>query len=342
MSIRTTVVGSWWPYADEAENLAKVHGGELDGPEADEALNRCAARAIQEQRQLGFDEWTGGEYFAEEFILHLQKRLTGVEIDIPPRENEFDYDDLGHMVITGEVGCPDGLGYAHAFRREKELDGGVPKATVVTPYEILIAALDQPEAVERELPNATRIVNREILDLVEAGCGHVQLDAPFLAIQVNEGRMAPHAAARLIAACFEGVGERARKGLHFCNGNNRGRPLSSVLRAAPWMPVLQELDGVIDVAHLELSYFSEYLEREAFKDLPQSIELAAGIVDEANYWPMPVDKIVERAADWARVVGEERLWLAPSCGFGRHSHHDWDRELLREKVANLNEAAEKL
>lgn len=342
MSIRTTVVGSWWPYADEAESLARVHRGELTGDDADAVLDRLASRAISEQRELGFDEWTGGEYFCEEFIMHLQKRLTGVEIDVPPREDEFDYDDLGHMTITGEVGCPDGLGYAQAYERERELDGGVPKATVVSPFEVLVSAMDQQDAVQRELPNVTRIVNQEVRDLAAAGCPHIQLDAPLIAVLVNEGRMPAKAGAETIAACFEGVGNGTRRGVHFCNGNNRGRPISSVLRAAPWVPILQELDGVIDVANLELSYFSEYQEREAFKDLPASIELAAGIVDEANYWPMPVDKIAERAADWARVVGEERLWLAPSCGFGRHSDREDDRTLLAEKCANLNEAAAKV
>jgi hypothetical protein len=48
-------------------------------------------------------------------------------------------------------------------------------------------------------------------------------------------------------------------------------------------------------------------------------------------------KIRERAADWARVVGEERLWLAPSCGFGRHSARDVP--VLRAKLENMMEAA---
>jgi methionine synthase II (cobalamin-independent) len=341
MSIRTTVVGSWWPYAEEAEGLAQVHRGELGDAEADAVLNRCAARAIAEQRDLGFDEWTGGEYFTDAFIMHLQKRLTGVEIDVPMREEEFDYDDLAHMVIQGEIGCPDGLGYATAYARERELDGGVPKATVVGPFEVLISGLDQQDAVKREFPNVIRIVNQELRDLAAAGCPHVQLDVPVIGSMVNEGHITAKAGAEIIAACFEGV-EGVRRGVHLCNGNNRGRPISSVLRAAPWVPIFQELDGVVDVATLELSYFSEDMEREAFKDLPASIELAAGIVDEANYWPMPVQKIAERAADWARIVGEERLWISLSCGFGRHSHRDDDRELLRQKCENLNEAAGKL
>jgi methionine synthase II (cobalamin-independent) len=140
----------------------------------------------------------------------------------------------------------------------------------------------------------------------------------------------------MITDCFAGVSGTVR-GLHICNGNLKGRPASGVLRNATWLEMLQMLDGVIDVANLECSYFSEWLERDAFSALPASMALAAGIVDEANYWVEPVGKIRDRAADWARVVGEERLWLSPSCGFGRHPGRDMP--VLEAKMANMVEAA---
>jgi 5-methyltetrahydropteroyltriglutamate--homocysteine methyltransferase len=241
--------------------------------------------------------------------------------------------------IVGDIEAPNGLGNAEAFKRENALEGGVRKATVVSPFEMVITALvGQPEIFQEQLPRLCQIVNNEIKALAQAGCTHVQLDAPFMASRVNEGKLSPKTAAEIIASCFDGV-TGVTRGLHLCNGNNRGRPVSSVLRNAPWVPVLRELDGVIDVAHLEATYFAEYLERKAFRDLPQSIQLAAGIVDEANYWVESVKKIKERAADWVRVVGEERFWLSPSCGFGRHSMRAGDREVLHAKMTNLAEAA---
>lgn len=67
-----------------------------------------------------------------------------------------------------------------------------------------------------------------------------------------------------------------------------------------------------------------------------------GVVDVANLesWVEPVARIRARAADWAGVVGEERPWLTPSCGFGRHPGRD--RPVLRAKVANMVEAARSL
>jgi 5-methyltetrahydropteroyltriglutamate--homocysteine methyltransferase len=335
MSVRTTVVGSWWWPQEHAEELHRYHEGGLDAAAAERLLDRCAADAIAQQRALGLDEWTGGEYFTYNFVNHIQKVLTGIEVDREGDHEIFDYDDVPHARIVGEIDAPDGLGYAAAYLRESKLPGGVNKATVVTPLEITVHGADQPDLREPQLPRVTGIVNAELRALADAGCAHVQLDAPAIGIAINMGEMGSGAAAEMIAACFDGV--KATRGLHICNGNLKGRPASAVLRNATWLELLSMLEGVVDVANLECSYFSEWLERDAFRALPASMQLAAGIVDEANYWVEPVSKIRARAADWARVVGEERLWLSPSCGFGRHPGRD--QPVLEAKVANMVEAA---
>jgi methionine synthase II (cobalamin-independent) len=336
MALRTTVVGSWWKLDEHEDQLARYHRGELSVKESEDLLNRAAAAAIDEQRALGLHEWTGGEYFTDNFIDHMQRVLHGFEIDKPDEPDPFDYDDLAHAVITGELSAPHGLGYATAYRRESKLPGGVRKATVVGPLEITVHAQDQREELGRQMPNLVGIVNREIRELVEAGCPHVQLDVPFFGMILNEGLMSPKDLSALVVGCFEGV-DGVTRGMHICNGNFKGRPISPIVRNASWVPLLQELDGVIDIASLECSYFAEYLERDAFADMPHSMELAAGIVDEASYGIETVKKIRDRAADWARVVGEERLWISASCGFGRHPARS--RPVLAAKMEHMAEAA---
>ncbi len=49
------------------------------------------------------------------------------------------------------------------------------------------------------------------------------------------------------------------------------------------------------------------------------------------------NRVHDRSCDWARVVGEEGLWLAPSCGFGRHPARDVP--VLGAKLENMTEAA---
>jgi len=338
MSVRTTVVGSWWPLPEHETGLAALHAGELTTEHSRGVLDAAASAAIAQQRELGLDEWTGGEYFTHNFIFHMYRYLEGLEIDRPESPDPFDYDDMAHARIVGPISAPHGLGYVEAYRRESRLPGGVRKAAVVGPWEVAVSSIDQLDEIRRQTPALTEIVNRELRALADAGCQTVQLDAPIFGVQHNLGHLSAKQAADLIAPCFEGV--NARKSLHFCNGNMRGRPQSSVLRCAPWVDILRHLEGVIDVANIECSYFPQWLERDAFRDLPQSMELAAGIVDEANYWVEPVEKIRSRAADWARVVGEERLWISPSCGFGRHPARD--TPVLRAKVEHMVEAARTL
>jgi methionine synthase II (cobalamin-independent) len=338
MALRTTVVGSWWKLDEHEGQLARYHRGELTADEGEALLDQAAAAAIAEQQALGLDEWTGGEYFTDNFIDHMQRVLHGFEVDKPDEPDPFDYDDLAHAVITGELSAPDGLGYARAYAREARLPGGVRKATVIGPFEITVHALDQRDELMRQMPNLIAIINREIRDLAAAGCPHVQLDVPVFGGLLNSGQMSPEDAAGIIAGCFDGV-DGVTRGIHICNGNFKGRPMSASVRNAPWVPLLQHLDGVIDIAALECSYFAEWLEREAFSEMPSSIELAAGIVDEASYGIETVKKIQDRAADWARVVGEERLWISPSCGFGRHPARN--RPVLAAKMEHLVEAAQR-
>ena len=338
MAVRTTVVGSWWIHPEMEQDLARYHAGELSPQEGEAVLNRAAAKAIEEQRELGLDEWTGGEYNTDNFILHMHKCLTGLEVDKPQADDVFDYDDMTHAKIVGKISAPDGLGYLAAFRREKNLPGGVRKAAVVAPYEVAVAGRDQLEALTLQVPAITQVINSELRAMADEGCPNVQLDAPIFGAEVNMGMMTAQQAADLIAPCFEGV--KATRSLHFCNGNLRGRPISHALHCAPWVDILERLDGVIDIAAFELKYFFQWIERDSFKKMPKSMQLAAGIVDEGSYWTESVKKIRERIADWARVVGEERLWVSPSCGFGRHPSRDV--VVLRAKMENMVEAARTL
>ena len=377
----------------------------------------------------------------------MHKCLTGLEVDKPQADDVFDYDDMTHAKVVGKITAPHGLGYLNAFRREKKLPGGVRKAAVVAPYEVVVAGRDQLDALNSQVPAITKIINAELRAMADEGCPNVQLDAPIFGGEVNMGMMTAQQAADLIAPCFEGV--KAKKSLHFCNGNLRGRPISHALHCAPWVDilerldgvvdiaafevkyffqwierdafkrhaeracssppasstkaatgssrsrksanaspigrawsakngsgcrrlaglavilpatmrccgpksrtwshslhcapwvdVLQRLDGVVDIAAFEVKYFFQWIERDAFKNMPKSMQLAAGIVDEGSYWIELVKKIRERIADWARVVGEERLWVSPSCGFGRHPPRD--NAVLLAKVENMVEAARTL
>ena len=89
-------------------------------------LNRAAAAAIDEQRALGLDEWTGGEYFTDNFIDHMQRVLHGFEIDKPDALRLVRLRRPGARGDRGRaLGTPGARGYAAAYRRESKLPGEV-------------------------------------------------------------------------------------------------------------------------------------------------------------------------------------------------------------------------
>jgi methionine synthase II (cobalamin-independent) len=336
-SLRTTVAGSWWPLVEHQAELGRYHNDELAGETANETLRDAAAQAIREQRELGLTEWTGGEYSSFEFVDHLQKRLTGIAIVTPGKPDLFDYDDMATASVVDDVAAPNGLGYVDAFVRESQLPGGVPKATLVGPIELAAPFSGDVDVLKEQLPVLTQIVNSEIRGLAAAGAQHIQLDVPVFTLMIEHGIMTADDAATMVTECFAGVDVPLR-GIHICSGNLRGRPIASQLSTQPWLDILLRLDGVIEIAHLALQYFNRYQERELFRALPQRMQLAAGIVDEASYWVESVEKIRARAQAWAEVVGGERLWISPSCGFGRHPARSVP--VLRAKMENMVAAAQ--
>ena len=218
--LRTTVVGSWWPQESYAEKLREAHRGSIDAGARNDLFRECAALAITEQRDLGLTEWTGGEYFTDEFLNHMQKVLSGIEIDVPSKEELFDYDDFAHAKITGTISAPEGLGYAAAFARERDLPGGVTKATVVGPLEMAFNAMDQLGELKAQLPQLIEVTRSEITSLADAGCAHVQLDVPTFSTLISMGALTPEEAADVIQRCFDGV-TGLRRGIHICSGNMR-------------------------------------------------------------------------------------------------------------------------
>jgi 5-methyltetrahydropteroyltriglutamate--homocysteine methyltransferase len=315
--------------------LARFHRGELSEAEGQQVMDAAASQAIREQRDLGLTEWTGGEYYTDDWLGQLPKVLTGIELVKPPEPVLIDYDDHARYRIVGPICAPNGLGYARRYLRERDLEGGVTKVPVPSPVDMTFHEAGQPEELQRQMPALIGLVNSELRAIADAGCPTVQLDAPSIPGLVARGLLTPDKAVTLIAKCLEGV--HTRKGVHFCHGTLAGKPAAPTLGLGAWMPLLERLAGVVDFVHLECCYFAQWLERECLRALPRGIDLAAGILSESSYRVEPVAKLESRAADFARVVGEERLWLAPSCGFGRHPVRNVP--VLHQKMENLAEAA---
>ena len=146
-----------------------------------------------------------------DFVMHMHKCLTGIEIDKREADDVFDYDNMTHVKVVGKITAPDGLGYLDRLPTERNLPGGVRKAAVVAPYEVVVAGRDQLDAITPQMPAVTELINYELRTIADEGCP-TSSSTHRSSAEVNMGMMTAKQAADLIAPCFEGV--KATRSLH--------------------------------------------------------------------------------------------------------------------------------
>ena len=330
--IRTTVVGSWPLPEMYRDRLLQYHRGTLPEMLIKPTLAGAAEIAIREQKATGITQFMGGEFFAEVFIQHLPRRLTGVKLVKPQAAELKAYTDLAEYELTGDIDAPHGLGYVEAFRRESQIEPALEKASVPGPLEVLAHIRPTPE-VRAQLPRAIEIVNREVRSLAAAGAREIQLDIPYIAIRSVLGQLAPTQAVDLVARSFAGV--QVTKTIHCCLGDLGSQSAITVHNLHALLPYIEQLTGVIDKVHLECSHAGQWADRACLRDLPKELQVIAGIVDVKA----PVEtseQIAERITELLHLIEPERLWIAPSCGLGRRT-----TEIAIGKLSRMVEAAKR-
>ena len=96
------------------------------------------------------------------------------------------------------------------------------------------------------------------------------------------------------------------------------------------IPFIQQLEGVVDRVHVECSYSGQWEEHGLLAELPDSMQIIAGIADVKST-PAPVTELREKTEQLADVIPPERLLVSTSCGVGRVPHDEAIR-LMRNLV----------
>ena len=326
MPVRTTVVGSWpIPFGQRLE-LKKYYAGQYSDEAARGLLQRAARIAMDEQIACGLDQIMGGEVFAPDFLHHVPPRLDGL-ITLAPRETGKGRQGVGRYKVAGKITAPRGTGHAKAYRREREIQPGLDKASVPSPLTIgggFEAADDS-----NHLSDLIGIVQAEIADMVDAGLAEIQLDAPAEAVGLVAQRRAP---AELIPLIAEPLAPAAgiRRTIHFCLGDIARKPSIEVQNLHALLPLIQALEGRIDRVHLECSYAGQWDEHALLADIPASIEVIAGIADVKSK-PQSVSALRSKIDQLRQVLPDRRLLVSSSCGCGRVPHDEAIR-LMRNLV----------
>ncbi len=325
--VRTTTVGSWpIPFGQRLE-LKRYYQGELSDADADDVLRAAARIAMDEQIACGLDQIMGGEVFAPDFVHHVPPRLAGVKT-IRRRDPSMGQEGIGHYEIVGDVSAPNGAGHALAFRRERAIEPRLDKAAIPSPLTMTLSFANDARLPE-QMENIARMVEVEVLDMVAAGAREVQLDAPSEALAMAHETTPVPELVRWLIYPFRSRPD-VHRSVHFCLGDISRKPTTQVQNLHSLIPLLQALEGEIDRAHLECSYAGQWDDHRLLSEIPESIEISAGIADVKSS-PQPVETLRAKIDALLEVVPETRLLVSSSCGCGRVPHDEAIR-LMRNLV----------
>jgi 5-methyltetrahydropteroyltriglutamate--homocysteine methyltransferase len=315
--IPATVIGSWafpgW-YEKLIRDVAE-HPSEFGPVDREEALRDAMCLAIHDQMCAGLDRITDGEMQRVDFNLGFYAYLDGLQA--LPRARLLGppaHDQRDRYVCVAPLSAPRGLGVVKEYRRFRAFVPLAP-AKVPLPGPFTLAGClnggevypDRKALTEALIP----IVNAELKAVVAEGADFLQLDEPSFACHPDE----PDYFLDVVARTVEGV--KAYISMHMCFGNYRARAVGW-RSYAPLFPHI----GEAKVNQLALEFASrEMAEVELLGKLPETMDVAVGLIDVKNTWIEPPGLVAERLRTVLKRVPAERVSVTPDCGFSQTARH---------------------
>lgn len=310
--IPARIIGSWsfpgWYEAFVADVASKP---DRYGPfDREEALNDAVRLAIDDQLDAGLDRISDGEMSRVDFNLGFYDFLVGLEaVPTSRRLGAPAHDQRGRYLCVAPLAAPRGLGTLEEYHRLRQLTTAPIEIPVPGPFTLAGCIQggeiygDRTAVTEALIP----IVNHELKALAAAGADFLQLDEPSFACHPGD----PEPFLDVVARTVEGVD--AYISMHMCFGNYRARAVGW-RSYAPLFPHI----GRAKVNQLALEFASrEMAEIELLEQLPETMDVAVGLVDVKNTWVEPPQLIADRLRRVLEIVRPERVTVTPDCGFSQ-------------------------
>jgi 5-methyltetrahydropteroyltriglutamate--homocysteine methyltransferase len=305
-----------------------VAAGKMGPADIDEALKDAVNIALMDMHEAGIDIISDGEMQRADFTWNFHDKVHGLESIEPPRKLGYPGpDQLDAFRCVEPLTVPKGYGsvaeFTYARTRTRKPLISTMQSPVTQAFRIHPGTVykDKREVAWALVP----YINKELKDVVAAGCRHVQFDEP--AYWTIPG--GAEEAIRIFNACVEGVD--ATVGFHLCFGNFRGRPATSHRSFAAIAPYFKDLHA--DVIHIEFANRC-MAEVELWEKYGGEKILCAGVIDVKGRSVEPVEVVASRIRTALRHCAPEKLWVAPDCGFSQTA-----RWLAVEKMKVMVQAA---
>jgi 5-methyltetrahydropteroyltriglutamate--homocysteine methyltransferase len=332
--LRTTVIGSY-PFPSwlelAAENLSRFGPADLAELQEDATIV-----AMTDQIMSGLDVITDGEQTRLDFNLSFYGFIEGIDLEAaPPRRfGPPAHDQRGKHKVVGELRAPRGLGAVEEFKRLQRLvpppeaRGPSLKASVPGPYTLSGRLLPNQQYKDRwALTEALLpLVQKELQDLVAAGCPEITVDEPSMSCYAHKED--PKRFVDIFNRTVEPVAGRCRLGTHLCFGNYKARAVGP-RQYAPMFPAF--LDMNVDEIHVEMAS-REFSEIEVIGQIAKRRDVAVGIIDVKSYYVETPQDVANRVRLCLKHAPAERLAFAPDCGLSQTA-----RWAAKPKLANMCE-----
>jgi 5-methyltetrahydropteroyltriglutamate--homocysteine methyltransferase len=266
----------------------------------------------------GMERWRDG--WARRFLAEIDHRASP-EFSAPAPQVADAQPATGRLQLVRNVPLAE-------WRQTSALTGRPVKVTVLDPLRVaqcIDVAASRPiyDDLEEVLADAASAIHEIVVQLRDAGCSYVQLDAPGYTAFLDADRRAQLEASGVdLAAMLDQVirAENAAVagidgltiGLHICRGNRPGAKWGT----GPYDAIAEQLFPAIAHQRLLLEYDTERAGGfEPLRFMPRDKVAVLGVVSTKSAEVETVDAIRRRVDDAARFLPLEQLAISPQCGF---------------------------
>jgi 5-methyltetrahydropteroyltriglutamate--homocysteine methyltransferase len=335
--------------------------------------------AIKYQEDAGVDIVSDGEQRRDNFYSFICDRVDGIRLMSMAELLEYVEDKaafenllraldvpafaIKNPTVVGKL-KPRGSLVLDDFRFLRQHTKKPVKVTLPGPYLLnrstWVKNLSEAAYPTREslADDVVGILRAELYALAEAGAEIVQFDEPVLTELVFAGKSATRTfmcAALAASASPEGELEfavdlinRVVEGIHgpilavhVCRGNWSQK--EDILLQGPYDPLIPYFSRM-KIDQLVLEYATPRAgSPEPLRQLPPGIQIGYGSVNPRTLDVESLDEIISRVRQVAEVVGPERVFLNPDCGFGTFADRPVGTpDIAFRKLCALSRAAEEL
>ena len=322
----------------------QARAGDLANEDMLDAQWRASQAALADQEAAGIDVVNGGEMHRRRnnrhsppnaMLNHFWQRLPGFARDPndettiltrPMRVTPKDPNVFHPAAI-----CVESIGYADlglveefAFVARYARDPNKVKVTMTGPHALAKIAWDEHYGdLTAMMMDLATVINRNLRDLQDAGCRHIQLDEPLFAmggIQRAEVRAAVEAS----NLCWEGIS--AFRWQHVCQGNYAvgahydgqiGHRYFDIEEYPVDLVCNLQCDAILNEGDMTPHYEGKL----------KNQQLAIGVVDVQDLNAESPETLVERLETWAGWLEPERMLITSSCGMNHLPRHVANRKL---------------